>query len=335
MTTRRLARRALGGALLLLGAARAQAQNPDLILSQAERDSILKTYDNKFPIWGRKAIERGFDLPYSSGLNVNLVYMSQDILIRDIALSTGDNPTVPVDIIQFGQVKAPVYSMNLRADLWVLPFLNVYVFGGHAWVTTDVTVTEPISLTTVVEQEGVYGGVGMTATIGVKRNWLAFDLNSAWTQTEKLDQPVQGRIFGIRYGRAFKLTGPQRMAVWVGASKQTLKSETVGSIALSEVIDSKAEAQLRTVLPAYQQSAEYQQLPAAQRQVFDSVAAGVLRGDLEDVTINYGLNKAVADPWNMLLGISWEKNKRWQARIETGFIGRVQVLLMANYRFQI
>jgi hypothetical protein len=335
MTTRRFVPLALAGALLLPGAERAQAQNPDLILSQAERDSILKTYDNKFPIWGRKAIERGFDLPYSSGLNLNFVYMSQDILIRDIALSTGDNPTVPVDIVQFGQVKAPVYSMNLRADLWVLPFLNVYVFGGHAWVTTDVTVTEPISLTTVVEQEGVYGGVGMTATIGVKRNWLAFDLNSAWTQTEKLDQPVQGRIFGIRYGRAFKLTGPQRMAVWVGASKQTLKSETVGSIALSEVIDGDAEAQLRTMLPAYQRSAEYQQLPAAQRQVFDSVAAGVLRGDLEDVTINYGLNKAVADPWNMLLGISWEKNKRWQARVETGFIGRVQVLLMANYRFQI
>ena len=42
----------------------ASAQNPDLALSKAERDSILAHYKNRFPIWGRKAIERGFDLPY-------------------------------------------------------------------------------------------------------------------------------------------------------------------------------------------------------------------------------------------------------------------------------
>jgi hypothetical protein len=37
----------------------AYAQNPDMVLSQSERDSILKDYNNIFPIWGRKAIEPG------------------------------------------------------------------------------------------------------------------------------------------------------------------------------------------------------------------------------------------------------------------------------------
>ena len=47
----------VASALLLGAAATGSAQNPDLILSKAARDSILATYDNIFPIWGRKAID--------------------------------------------------------------------------------------------------------------------------------------------------------------------------------------------------------------------------------------------------------------------------------------
>jgi hypothetical protein len=57
---------ALALALVAIVAPAVRAQNPDLMLSQAQRDSILKTYNNIFPILGRKAIERGFDLPSRS-----------------------------------------------------------------------------------------------------------------------------------------------------------------------------------------------------------------------------------------------------------------------------
>jgi hypothetical protein len=328
-------RHLIAGALAALGAASAGAQNPDLMLTQEQRDSILKTYDNRFPIWGRKAIERGFDLPYPVGLSLNLVYAKQDIDITNLGLSTGDNPTQPIEIVQFQRVVAPVWTGNLRADLWVFPFLNAYVIGGTALVTTDVTLAEPIEFNTVVEQSGVYGALGMTATMGVRHNWLAFDINWSWTQTEKLDLPVKGRIFGIRFGRAERLGGSleRRLAYWVGAMNQRFASETNGSIPLSEVIDDGAEAQLRASLPGYMASPAYQQLPAAQKQLIDTIATRIGQGDLGDVTINYALDKATADPWNMLAGISYDTSKRWQWRAEFGFIGRVQVLLMSNYRF--
>ena len=56
-------RRGLLPLVTLACAGIAAAQNPDLELSQAERDSILTTYHQVFPLWGRKAIERGFLLP--------------------------------------------------------------------------------------------------------------------------------------------------------------------------------------------------------------------------------------------------------------------------------
>src|SRR6187455_876882 len=80
----------------------AWAQNPDMVLSQADRDSILKDYDQVFPIWGRKAIERGFALPRPFGIGFNAVYLNQNIDISNLQLSTGSDPLQPLDVIQFG-----------------------------------------------------------------------------------------------------------------------------------------------------------------------------------------------------------------------------------------
>jgi len=321
---------ALAGALIALAANTAVAQNPDLALSKAERDSLLAHYHNRFPIWGRKAIEKGFDLPYPVGLSVNGVWASQNIDITNLSLSTGDNPVVPIQAIKFGDVTAPIFTANLRADLWLLPFLNVYGFGGLASVSTDVNLVEPVSFHTKVDQNGTYLGLGTTATMGIKHNWLAFDVNWAWTQTEKLSEPVRTRIFSIRFGRAQKLKGTQRLALWVGAMKQTLNSTTKGTINLSEVISGGGSG---GGLGDYQNSEWYQGLTPPQKQVIDAIAQRLQNADLSDVKINYHLDKAVTDPWNMLVGVSYEWNKRWQARIEPGFIGRKQLLVQVNYRF--
>jgi hypothetical protein len=261
---------------------------------------------------------------------VNGVWASQNIDITNLSLSTGDNPVVPIQVVKFGDVTAPIFTANLRADLWLLPFLNVYGFGGHAWVSTDVNLAEPVAFHTKVDQEGSYLGFGTTATMGIKHNWLAFDVNWAWTQTEKLSEPVRTRIFGIRFGRAQKLKGTQRLALWVGAMKQTLNSTTKGSIDLSEVISGGGSG---GGLGDYQNSEWYQGLTPQQKVVIDAIAQRLQNADLSDVTINYHLDKAVTDPWNMLVGASYEFNKRWQARVEPGFIGRKQLLAQVNYRF--
>ena len=309
----------------------ASAQNPDLALSQAERDSILAHYKNRFPIWGRKAIERGFDLPRPFGISLNGVYATQNIDITSLGLSTGSDPTVPVEFIKFGEVTAPIFTPNARLDLWVLPFLNVYTFGGKAWISTDVNLTDPVAFGTKVDQTGVYGGVGVTGTMGIKHNWLAFDVNWAWTDAEKLSELVNTRIFGIRYGRAQKLSGTQRLALWIGAMKQTLNSTTNGSINLDEVISGGGSGS-GSALEDYKDSAWYQALPPAQKKVVDQIVDRILGIDPSNVTINYSLDKATKDPWNMLLGASYDWSKSWQGRIESGFIGRKQVLVQINYR---
>jgi hypothetical protein len=319
---------ALPGSLL-------RAQNPDLMLSQAERDSILKTYDNIFPILGRKAIERGFDLPKPLGLNLIGLYVDQNIAISNLGLSTGSNPIVPTDFIGFGENTSTVTTLNVRADLWVFPFLNVYVLGGNAWANTTVEVVEPISFTSSVDQTGTYVGTGLTGAMGIKQFFLSADVNWTWTKLEKLEKAVNGRIFGLRFGKNFKLGGTKRLAFWVGAMKVSIASETVGSINLSEAIPPETVDRIRESLETVEDEEWYQNLGPIQKGVVDQIVDRLLSGDASDLQINYSIDKSIADPWNMLVGANFDFSKRWTVRSEAGFIGRNSILLSVVYRLDL
>ena len=322
--------------VVLTGVSLARAQNPDLMLSQAERDSILKTYHNVFPILGRKAIERGFDLPKPFGLNVIGVWVDQNIAISNLGLSTGSNPLVPADFIGFGTNTSTVTTFNARADLWVLPFLNVYAIGGKAWANTTVQVVEPIAFESSVDQTGDYVGTGLTGAFGFKRYFVSADINWTWTKLEKLEKAVNGRILSFRIGRAFKY-GNQggRYAFWLGTMKATIASETVGSINLSEAIPPETVDQIRNALETVEDEPWYQNLGPAQKVVVDQIVDRLLATDGSDLRINYSIDKSLADPWNMLAGANIDFNKRWTIRGEVGFIGRTSLLLSAVYRLDL
>src|SRR6478735_10694801 len=136
--------------LALLFATPAAAQNPDLILTQAERDSVLRTYHSVFPLLGRKAIAAGFDVPYAVGVNVIGMYLTQGLEFGQLGLSTGDNPVQGVDFIKFGQNTNQAITANARVDLWVLPFLNVCGLYRTASSPTTLAVSPPRKLQTGV-----------------------------------------------------------------------------------------------------------------------------------------------------------------------------------------
>lgn len=333
--TRGARRAILALALLASVVSSVRAQNPDLMLSQAERDSILRTYNNIFPILGRKAIERGFDLPKPLGLNLIGLYVDQNIAISNLGLSTGDNPIAPANFIGFGTNTSSVTTFNARADLWLFPFLNVYVIGGKAWANTTVEVTEPISFTSSVDQTGTYVGTGLTGAMGIKRFFLSADVNWTWTKLEKLEKAVNGRIFGLRFGRNLKIDQHKRLAFWVGAMKVSIASETVGSINLSEAIPPETVDRIRDALETVEDEQWYQDLGPVQKGVVDEIVDRLLAVDGSELKINYSIDKSIADPWNMLVGASFDFNKRWTVRSEAGFIGRNSILLSAVYRLDL
>ena len=307
----------------------AQSGNPDLNLTQAERDSILKNYDSFFPIWGKKVIEKGFDLPFPYGANIIYFYMNQGINLDNFGLSFGDNQINPIDWIKFKDTKTVVNTVNARFDFWLFPFLNLYGLLGKGWSETEVNPTiilpnKEIPFHSTVKQSGIYYGFGLTGAVGIKKNWLSIDMNWTWTDLELLDKPLPARVIGIRYGRTFKLKSKQRMAVWIGTMHQKFQSETNGKIKLSEALPGETVKELEE----YMQTPEFANLPGWKQDLISGVVDGYNNG-----SINYGMDKGPEFPWNLIIGTNYEFTKAWQFRVEAGLIHRYSLLLNLNYRF--
>ena len=106
-----------------------------------------------------------------------------------------------------------------------------------------------------------------------------------------------------------------------------MKNETLGAVNLADVIPPGTDSLFNN----YQNSAWYQGLSAAQKALVDNFVQRI-SGGLDTTTVNYSLNKKVADPWNLLVGGTFDVGKHWGLRGEAGFVGRVSFMLMANYR---
>ena len=175
---------------------------------EAYTDSLKQvTYDNIFPIWGQKAYEKGFDIPYPTGVMVNYVYVKQGLIIDNMRLGIQtDNLDIPltgVDFIEFGNNYTTVNTVMVRPDVWILPFLNVYGLFGIGSSSTEVNIKFPIELKSVVEQNFRTSGIGLTAAGGIGPVWLALDGNVTWSKPELLDKAVKVKTFGIRLGQNF------------------------------------------------------------------------------------------------------------------------------------
>ena len=107
-------------------------------------------YDRLFPVGAEKLINRGYALPLPIGVSIIGVSNLQDQTITELnlALGKGAVPPVEVELRPFPAVNidstSDTQSAQIKADLWVLPFLNVYATLGK--VTGDASVNVIIDL---------------------------------------------------------------------------------------------------------------------------------------------------------------------------------------------
>jgi hypothetical protein len=282
-----------------------------------------------FPLWGEKLAQRGLNFPLPFGIGLNYAYINQPIKISRIAVGVNDSEMVDLsDLIVFDDLNSKVHAMNLRVDMWVLPFLNLYAMGNWAIQSqTSVSISEPFSFDAGATQSGYGGGFGLTAAAGAWGFFGTIDLNWTWNKLQKLDQPVGTFLLTPRIGKNFGKLGGIEWIFWVGAMRQVIESGTRGEIRLSDAVGGGGSAD-----GSFQQDlrAWYDALPPGRQAV---VGGLVSRIQGNDPVIHYDLDKAVAYPWNMLIGTEIGLTPAWRVRAEVGFIQRTQVIIGLNYRF--
>ena len=97
-------------------------------------DSLKNTeYPYALPIWGAKAAKMGFNLPYSAGIGVNYLWQESDLVLNDLMVGFNNGPMYDLDeIVRFNNAKAAASAVNIRPDIWLFPFLNVYAILGQS-----------------------------------------------------------------------------------------------------------------------------------------------------------------------------------------------------------
>jgi len=340
--------------------------------NEALKDSLEATeYPFALPILGAKAAKRGYDLPYSAGIGINYLWQKSDLIIEDLFVGFNNGPMYDLDeIIRFNKAIASASAINIRPDIWVLPFLNVYAIFTQAKTSTTINAglyvpdtanvwNEVTSFSSKAEFNATGIGFGITPTMGVGGGWMALDMNVTWQSISALDKPVMTFVFGPRMGKTFKLKKPQQsISIWAGGFRLHLKSETSGSLPLNEVVSidglqDKVDAGMENV--AEKQAAvdtwwgaltpieQNNPINAAKYETANRVlatAGNALNGmdaalnDDQSATVQYSLNKRPKDMWNFVLGSQFQINKHFMLRAEVGFLAsRTQFIGGLQYRF--
>ena len=315
---------------------------------QAYIDSLKQTdYPYIFPIWGQKVYQRGFDIPYPVGIMANVMWLRQGIIIENMQLGLKsenyDIPLTSTDFIEFGDNLTTVYTANVRPDIWIFPFLNLYGIFGYGTSETEVNLTAPITLNSVVNQGISTAGVGLMGAFGVGPLWVSIDGNMSWNKPKLLERPVRVGILGVRLGHTFKFKNrPDRnFALWAGGMRANMQSETRGEIKLIDALPQDVWDRKDDFVNSYWEW--YESLnpnnPIDQRKI--EVADRVLTPIVENIDarngesiIRYGMDKRPTELWNGVIGAQFQFDKRWMIRSEAGVFGdRKSFLFSVNYRF--
>ncbi|HSD08153.1 hypothetical protein [Flavobacterium sp.] len=335
-------------------------------------DSIkVVEYPYVLPIWGDKATKKGFQLPYSAGMSVNYFWQESELTIKNLEVGFNNGPMTNLDqIVRFNEAKASGYALNVRPDIWLFPFLNVYAIMGKTKMATSIDAgiwvpdennnwTQVLPFKTKADFEGTTFGLGLTPTIGIGGGWLALDMNVAWTDIPALEKPAMSFVFGPRLGKTFKFNKPEtNIAFWAGAFRVHIKSDTNGSLNLGDLFDTsglqaKVDQGLATVdekqakvdtwwneLSNVEQNLPSNKAKYATANRALEGAGNLLTGldgalnDDHSSTVQYSLEKSQTNMWNFILGSQYQFNRHFMLRAECGFLGtRTQFMTSFQYRF--
>jgi hypothetical protein len=274
------------------------------------------------------------------------------------------------EIIRFNDAKASANSINLRPDIWVFPFLNVYGVFAKAKTSTainagvwfpdfDSTWSQVGSISTTAKFDATALGFGLTPTFGLGGFWIALDMNFVWTDVSALEKPVFTFVFDPRFGKTYQFKNPNmNIAAWVGAFRVNFTSNTAGSINLSEVIPT-ADLQAKVdqgfvkvgetsqqltawwdgLTPVEQKNpinvSKYDAANKALTKASDVLtAADAALKDGQSATVQYSLEKSLKNKWNFVIGTQFQINRHFMLRAEYGFLGtRNQFIGGLQYRF--
>lgn len=344
------------------------------LLAQTDSNTSERTpyeWPYSMPIWGKKAAERGYKIQLPYGLNVNYVYNRMDLEIFQFDMSIGNDPNSNInklideyineENLGFTNTIGKTNGMNLRADVWVFPFLNVYGIYANSTGNTEVSLQPTwydqdgnlvLSLgevTSRVDFDANTFGFGSTVVGKIYDNYFfSVDGNLSWSYSELLDDPAQLMVVSARVGDRIQLGKESFLAVYVGGMYRGFVDQrgNFGQIGIQEALpnlgsellpaiderisdNNEKISQLDPNKPLEQKQIEILQRKNQILREIETSVEGILGSN-----VNYNIQKDIINNWSVQFGFNLEINQSLTIRGEFGKgNGNDFVLTGVQYRF--
>lgn len=200
-------------------------------IGTAPPPSEIQPITDVVPLWGTTMRERGVNLPLPVGLGVTYTYVNQNtevfkVKVRDRTLDL----TIP-------DSKTASHTVVLRADVWVLPLLNVYGMFGYTNGQTEPRLLLRDGTTvgrTVSYERAMYGG-GATLAGGYRAFFLTLDGNytTGAVQTDEGqigNREIYSITFTPRAGAIFSSGAWGEGSAWIGGMYMDFEQEVRDSL---------------------------------------------------------------------------------------------------------
>lgn len=251
-------------------------------------DKTAKPQRRSLPLYAESFEKYGYKAPLPFGAALGVMSISQDFVMDGIRVGGQD-----VEAFSISSARGSNNILMPRVDMWLLPFLDLYVLGGTMAGTMNINVTLydiPLlgdrNLPIEFEFEGWMLGGGATLAGGYKFLFAMLDGNYSQVSASTFESKIDMAMFSARLGVATSGTGWEAM-FWAGGMYQNM--------------DQTIEGQ--------------QQLG--------------LGGDPVLIQVDVGAK----DPWNMVIGSRLQAGRHLALLMEAGFIGRRQLFANLEYRF--
>jgi hypothetical protein len=182
--------------LFLPATAPGQESAPLVPIAGADGDTI----NSFFPLW--KSLLKGRKFMPPRGITVVMVDLSGEWDVQSFSASVNGNELASVS----GSANVHPFTYGGRADVWVLPFVNVFATAGGLKMDVQASGQDlplglsgipprPIRGDVVIDLDftGYYGGAGAVASGVWRKAFASVDYSTVWTHLESQQTGVEGK----------------------------------------------------------------------------------------------------------------------------------------------
>ena len=270
--------------------------------------------DNILPFFGKKAKKNDRDFPLPFGVGLYSMYYDQDYTASNLLLVPDSSSFVARADTLYQNTSAYESILQIRPNLWLFPFLNVYGIIGYSRgvispnlvvpyiVIENIPIIDSIIIDSTFEIHddiayvGLNYGVGATFSMGFSSFFVMVDYNYTITDPTDLEENLHTHAFSPKAGVLLGNKNSSTFgALWMGAMYMHNDQSFSGKINVDEI-----NPDLVILLGE------------------EATYSGVISANQR---------------WNFIIGGSWVINNHHHIVLEVGFWERKQISLGYDFRF--